>query len=151
MPNNNPPIDNVVDEKIDEKIEKAQLQSPVMTPGDQAIRDRQLDAKMDSKIADAQIPVRDNVPSTTTLEEDRQSKGQRDIRHTQSLLAIFVVVTCLVVSAAVVILATIFRIMGIVTVLDSLALAAFTSLSSLASLVIGFYFGSKLATDKSSS
>lgn len=148
MPDKKPPIDSAVEDKIIEVVEAHNEKSPVLSPGEQVIRDKVIEEKIDEKISEAQIPPRDNMPSTTTAEEDLQSKGLRDTRRTQSLLAMFVVSTALIVSAAVVILAVIFRVMGITTVLDSLSLAAFNSLSNLASLVIGFYFANKLAGDK---
>ncbi len=88
-----------------------------------------------------QEQIIDNIPATTTGEQDRKSAGQREINliweNTQRLIALFVVVMGCLVSGVVVIASTVTG----TGEPSSLVLAAFTLLSNISFLVAGFYFG----------
>jgi glucan phosphoethanolaminetransferase (alkaline phosphatase superfamily) len=83
-----------------------------------------------------------HAQSTTTVEEDKHSAGQRKVNliweFTQAFIALSVVSTVLIVAAliALVILKPDASEKAI-----GLAITAFLLLSNLASLIIGFYFG----------
>lgn len=117
--NDQPKIDHVVDEKIDTKIEAAKFIS------------------VDS------LDTAENIASKTTAEQDLKSAAQRDINFTwedtQKKIALFVVRVTMGISAFVIIVSLVLKMLDFV-VDTVLAIAAFTFMSSTTSLVVGFYF-----------
>src|SRR4029453_12224680 len=82
------------------------------------------------------IMASENVPSTTTIEEDRHSAGQRGINkvweYTQSIIALSVVSTTLYANVIVAIYGT---------SRSDISASALVQLDVMAALAIGFYFG----------
>ena len=90
----------------------------------------------------AATPEDPPAQATTTTEEDRHTRNQRHVNliweFTQAFVAVSVVITVLYISARIALTA----LAPEATEKQSgLATTAFVLLSSLASLVIGFYFG----------
>lgn len=116
-----PVIDKTVDKKIDTKIEQAKL-PPILS---QSIEQQEL--------------LHASTEATTTAEENLRTQAQRDVNlvweNTQRFIAIFVVITTMLVSGTVVIRAVFIGVSD-----ANLAIAAFTFISSTTSLVVGFYF-----------
>ena len=86
------------------------------------------------------LPLQASVAPTTTSEQDLRSAGQRNINliweRTQRNIALFIIADAAFIASFIVI-----RGMLVESSSDGLVVAAFTLLSSLCSLVVGFYFG----------